>query len=132
MHAGGQPLVTLTVFWLIIALIFLALAIFDSAQVGSSIQFTLNAVLHTLPYMSLAVAAIGFLKATRAEKLVASAFQGNETRMIFLASLVGGISPFCSCEIISFIAALLGRRYAVVGGDGAFGWLRQLWTQQSL
>ena len=93
--------------WLIIALIFLALAIFDSAQVGSSIQFTLNAVLNTLPYMALAVAAIGFLKATEAEKLVASAFQGNETRMIFLASLVGGISPFCSCEIIPFIAALL-------------------------
>lgn len=93
--------------WLVIAFIFAALAILDPAEVGPSIWFTVNAVLHTLPYMALAVAAIGFLKATGAEKLVARAFQGNETRMIVFASLVGGLSPFCSCEIIPFIAALL-------------------------
>ncbi|MGJ8624135.1 MAG: permease [Yoonia sp.] len=93
--------------WLVIAIIFSALAILDPVQVGPSLRFTVNAVLHTLPYMALAVAAIGFLKATGAEKLVARAFQGKETRMIVLASLVGGLSPFCSCEIIPFIAALL-------------------------
>lgn len=93
--------------WLVIALIFAALAILDPAEIGPSLRFTVNAVLHTLPYMALAIAAIGFLKATGAERLVASAFKGNETRMIVLASLVGGLSPFCSCEIIPFIAALL-------------------------
>jgi uncharacterized membrane protein YraQ (UPF0718 family) len=84
--------------WLVIGFIFPALAILDPVQVGPSLRFAVNAVLHTLPYMALAVAAIGFLKATGAERLVARAFQGNETRMIVLASLVGGLLPFCSCE----------------------------------
>lgn len=39
--------------------------------------------------------------------MIAVAFQGKEVRMIILASVVGGISPFCSCEIIPFVAALL-------------------------
>lgn len=39
--------------------------------------------------------------------MVASAFQGREVRMIFLAALFGGLAPFCSCEVIPFIAGLL-------------------------
>ncbi len=94
------------VFLFILAVI-VGLALVDITQVIPSLTFTKNAILNTAPYMALAIGAIGFLKATGAEKLVASAFQGNEARMILLASLVGGLSPFCSCEIIPFIAALL-------------------------
>ncbi len=93
--------------WLFIALTLGGLALVDPEQLPPTLLFAIKAVLSTAPYMVLAVAAIGFLKATGAEKLVASAFQGNETRMIILASLVGGLAPFCSCEIIPFIAALL-------------------------
>lgn len=93
--------------WLFILAVLAVLSVLDPPQVFPSIQFAVNAVLSTAPYMVLAILAIGFLKATGAEKVVASAFQGNETRMIVLASLVGGLSPFCSCEIIPFIAALL-------------------------
>lgn len=93
--------------WLLIAVILGVLWLFDPAQLFPTLRFALAAVLSTAPYMILAIAAIGFLKATGAEKMVASAFQGNEVRMIFLASLVGGLAPFCSCEIIPFIAALL-------------------------
>lgn len=96
--------------WLVIAVIFAALAFFDPMQVVPSFEFAINTVLGTLPFILFAILAIGFLKATGAETLVARAFQGNETRMIILASLVGGLSPFCSCEIIPFIAALLAVR----------------------
>ncbi|MEO0387373.1 MAG: permease, partial [Pseudomonadota bacterium] len=42
-----------------------------------------------------------------AETLLSRAFQGNESRMIVMAALLGGLSPFCSCEVIPFVAALL-------------------------
>jgi len=93
--------------WVFIGVVLAAVALLDATQLVPSVQFALNAVLSTAPYMLLAIFAIGFLKATGAETLVATAFQGNEVRMIVVASLVGGLSPFCSCEIIPFIAALL-------------------------
>jgi len=93
--------------WLFIAAVLAVVASLDLPQLMPSIGFTIEAILSTAPYMVLAIFAIGFLKATGSEKLVAAAFQGNETRMIVFASLVGGLAPFCSCEIIPFIAALL-------------------------
>lgn len=93
--------------WGFIGVVLAAVAVLDATQLAPSVQFALNAVLSTAPYMLLAIFAIGFLKATGAETLVATVFQGNEVRMIVVASLVGGLSPFCSCEIIPFIAALL-------------------------
>ena len=47
------------------------------------------------------------LKATGATALVSRAFEGRETRMIVLAALLGGLAPFCSCEVIPLIAGLL-------------------------
>ena len=93
--------------WVFIGLVLAVVAVLDATQLAPSVQFALDAVLSTAPYMLLAIFAIGFLKATGAENLVTTAFQGNEVRMIVVASLVGGLSPFCSCEIIPFIAALL-------------------------
>jgi uncharacterized membrane protein YraQ (UPF0718 family) len=40
--------------------------------------------------------------------LIAKAFSGNPVRSTVLASLVGAISPFCSCGVIPLIAAMLG------------------------
>ena len=93
--------------WLFIAVVLIGLTFIDPVQLTPTLQFAVGAVLSTAPYMILAIATIGFLKATGSEKLVANAFQGNESRMIILASVVGGLAPFCSCEIIPFIAALL-------------------------
>ena len=39
--------------------------------------------------------------------MIANAFKGREIRMIFLAAVFGGLAPFCSCEVIPFIAGLL-------------------------
>ncbi|MBO9478294.1 permease [Shimia sp. R11_0] len=93
--------------WLAFLLILLCVAALDTPQFGPTVQFTTNALLHTAPFILFAVFAIGYLKATGAENLLAKAFEGRETRMIFFAAALGGLSPFCSCEVIPFIAALL-------------------------
>jgi len=72
-----------------------------------TVLFTANAMGTTAPFIIFAVLAIAYLKATGVESLVASAFKGANLRMIVFASLLGGLSPFCSCEVIPFIAALL-------------------------
>jgi len=92
---------------MVVAGILLALVLFDPTQAWPSLTFTSAALASTLPFILFAVLAIAWLKATGAETLLAKAFEGRETRMIFLAALLGGLSPFCSCEVIPFIAALL-------------------------
>ncbi|MEM6408375.1 MAG: permease [Pseudomonadota bacterium] len=93
--------------WLAIVAIPLLLAVLEPGQLWPTLQFTAKAFGQTLIFIAFAVCAIGYLKASGAEAVVAKAFQGRETRMIFLAALLGGMSPFCSCEVIPFIAALL-------------------------
>ncbi|MEM1382005.1 MAG: permease [Pseudomonadota bacterium] len=93
--------------WLIVAGLAAAVALLDPAQVQEVLTFALAALGHTAPYIAIAVALIAYLKASEAEGIVAKAFQGQETRMIVLAALVGGLAPFCSCEVIPFVAALL-------------------------
>ncbi len=84
-----------------------SVALLDPAQFRPSVSFTLGALANTLPFIAFAVLAVAVLKATGADALVARAFVGRESRMIVLAALVGGLAPFCSCEVIPFIAALL-------------------------
>lgn len=93
--------------WLAAALILLGVALFDRAEFFPTLTFTATALWHTAPFITFAVLAVGYLKATGAETLLARAFEGREGRMIVLAALLGGLSPFCSCEVIPFIAALL-------------------------
>ena len=93
--------------WGLSALIILLMAIFDPGQVIAHITRALGSLAHTAPFVAFAVVAIGWLKASEAEGIVAKAFQGRESRMIVLAALVGGLAPFCSCEVIPFVAALL-------------------------
>jgi uncharacterized protein len=91
----------------VIVLIPIVLAVLDPAQIEPTIRFATKAFLNTLPFILFAIFAVAYMKATGAENLLAGAFKGREIRMIFLAALVGGLSPFCSCEVIPFIAALL-------------------------
>ncbi|MCW8842121.1 MAG: permease [Rhodobacteraceae bacterium] len=93
--------------WLALIVILVLQAILDFAHLDDTVIFGITAVLHTAPFILFAILAIGYLKATGAETLLAKAFEGRETRMILLAALLGGLSPFCSCEVIPFIAALL-------------------------
>lgn len=93
--------------WLASLVILAAVALLDWPQLWPTIVFTAGALWHTAPFILFAVLAVAFLKATGAETLLARAFEGREVRMIFLAAALGGMAPFCSCEVIPFIAALL-------------------------
>ncbi|MEM9435856.1 MAG: permease [Pseudomonadota bacterium] len=93
--------------WLASVLILAMLALFDAPQVPDTLVFTAKALLNTAPFIVFAVLAVAYVKASGAETLLAKAFQGNQVRMITLAALLGGLSPFCSCEVIPFIAGLL-------------------------
>lgn len=93
--------------WILVAVLPLVILVADPEQAASVLGFSLDAFLGTLPYITLAVVLIGALKATGAEGVLAEAFKGRESRMIVLAALLGGLAPFCSCEVIPFVAALL-------------------------
>ena len=85
----------------------LALAAIDSDQVVPSLRFTGASLLSMAPFLLLAVAIAGCAKATGADKLIARAFSGNPAMAVVAASLVGALSPFCSCGVIPLIAAML-------------------------
>ncbi|MDD9909322.1 MAG: permease [Ahrensia sp.] len=93
--------------WTLTLLLPLVVALVDPAQFQPIITFAVKAFMGTLPYIAFAVLLIAWLKAAGAEAVVAEAFKGRETRMIVLAALFGGLAPFCSCEVIPFIAGLL-------------------------
>lgn len=107
--------------WLANVLLLLLVAIFDNTQFWPTVSFAAYALWGTLLFIAFAVFAVAYLKATGAETLLAKAFQGNQVRMVVLAALLGGLSPFCSCEVIPFIAAMLALG-APLGAVMAF-WL---------
>ncbi|MEM1300716.1 MAG: permease [Pseudomonadota bacterium] len=93
--------------WALVALIPLVIILADPDRAGAVLATAANAFAGTMPYMAIAIAMIAYLKASGSEGVISAAFQGKETRMIVLAALVGGLAPFCSCEVIPFVAALL-------------------------
>ncbi|MYF90438.1 MAG: permease, partial [Boseongicola sp. SB0676_bin_33] len=93
--------------WLLVLALPLLVSLIDPLQAKETVRFAIGAFSQTGMFILFAVLAVGLLKATGAEALLAKAFEGREVRMIVLAALLGGLSPFCSCEVIPFIAALL-------------------------
>lgn len=93
--------------WLLTALILTAVALLDPANWPGIVAVAARAFAGTLPYILFAVTLIAWLKAAGAESAIARAFEGREVRMIVLASLFGGLAPFCSCEVVPFVAGLL-------------------------
>ena len=93
--------------WMVFILILIGHAILASEFLLDTIRSTLGNLAHTGIFIAIATFLIAYLRATGAEAIVGKAFQGNQVKMVILASLVGGLAPFCSCEVIPFIAALL-------------------------
>ena len=71
------------------------------------IGFALKAISNTVPFILFAVLALAYIKAPSAENVITRALEGTEGRMVILAALLGDLSPFCSYEVIPFIATLL-------------------------
>lgn len=93
--------------WAASAVVLAGVALAEPAQLWPTVIFAGEALLGTAPFILFAVLAVAYVKAAGAETLLSRAFEGRETRMIVLAALLGGLSPFCSCQVIPFIAALL-------------------------
>ena len=84
------------------------LSILDFQQAGRSLLFTLEALLQIAPFFLLAVFFAGYARASGVAGLIARAFSGNPVMTVVAASLVGALSPFCSCGVIPLVAAMLG------------------------
>jgi len=93
--------------WAFIVFMLAAVAVLDPERFTTIVSFAIAALGSTLPYIVFAVALIAGLKAAGAEAVIAEAFKGRETKMIMMAALFGGLAPFCSCEVIPFVAGLL-------------------------
>lgn len=93
--------------WVSIGVILALVAVIAPDEFLPTLTFTGENILNTGVFITFAVLLVAYLRATGAETIVSQAFKGNEIRMIFLASMVGGLLPFCSCEVIPFVAALL-------------------------
>jgi uncharacterized membrane protein YraQ (UPF0718 family) len=95
---------------LLVLAIIAAILVLDPARSGDVLGTAAEAFAGTMPYMAIAIFLIAYLKASGAEGVVAEAFKGREARMIVFAAIFGGLAPFCSCEVIPFVAALLAAR----------------------
>lgn len=93
--------------WSLVLAIPALVAVLDPDQFTDVVLFAIKAFGSTLPYILFAVVLIAWLKASGAEAYVGRAFKGREVQAIVLAALFGGLAPFCSCEVIPFIAGLL-------------------------
>ncbi|MEQ9608537.1 MAG: permease [Kiloniellaceae bacterium] len=93
--------------WLAAAVILALTFAADPDQGRASAVFTLDALLHTAPYLLLSIGIAAYAGASGADNLIARAFTGSPALKILLAALAGGLSPFCSCGVIPLIAALL-------------------------
>ncbi len=93
--------------WTITLAVPVLVAVLDPARLAEVVAEGTGAFATTLPYIALAVLLIAWLKAAGAETVIARAFAGPQWRMILAAAAMGGLAPFCSCEVIPFIAGLL-------------------------
>ncbi len=93
--------------WTVLAAALVVLAMAVPPQALESLRFTAAALWSIAPYLLASIAIAAYAKASRADHLIARAFQGRMATMVPLAALVGALSPFCSCGVIPLIAALL-------------------------
>lgn len=93
--------------WTIVVLVPLLVLILDQGNFQAVMSIAIKALISTLPFIAFAVFLIAYLKAAGAQAMIAEAFKGREIRMIVFAAFFGGLAPFCSCEVIPFVAGLL-------------------------
>jgi len=93
--------------WLLIGLIFLAIAIGLPSHFLQSVGFTARNLLNISPFLLLSATAAGYLEAAGADRLIGKVFSDRVLLAIAAAAAFGALSPFCSCGVIPLIAALL-------------------------
>jgi uncharacterized protein len=84
-----------------------AIALFAPEQLPSTVWFVGDSAIGILPFLLVSILTAAWLRAAGADQLIGRAFAANPGKAIVLASLLGALSPFCSCGVIPVIAALL-------------------------
>lgn len=87
--------------------LFVVLAGVNYGQAVDSIVFVLDAYSFIAPFFLLSVLAAAWTKATGLDQQIARVFNSRPMTAIFLASIFGAFSPFCSCGVVPIIAGLL-------------------------
>jgi uncharacterized membrane protein YraQ (UPF0718 family) len=93
--------------WLLIGLIFLAIAIGLPSHLLNSVQFTARSLWSIAPFLLLSATVAGYLEAAGADRLIGRVFSDRVVLAIGSAAIFGALSPFCSCGVIPLIAAML-------------------------
>lgn len=93
--------------WVLSALIVAVLLVVATPQGISTIQFVIAALSGTAPFLLASILIAAYVGASGADHLIAKAFAGAPVLVVLMASLVGALSPFCSCGVIPLVAALL-------------------------
>ena len=70
-------------------------------------EFIFNSFLHIWPYLLITIPLAVAVNLSGVSKYINRAFTRGPIIAVFLATLVGAFSPFCSCGVIPVIAALL-------------------------
>ncbi|HCY83815.1 MAG TPA: permease [Desulfobacteraceae bacterium] len=66
-----------------------------------------NAFIHIWPYLLITIPIAVAVNMSGASAYIKRAFDAGPVTAVFLATLVGAFSPFCSCGVIPVVAALL-------------------------
>ena len=69
--------------------------------------FVLNSLIHIWPYLVITIPMAVMTELSGALKYISKALSKKPVVSIFLATIVGAFSPFCSCGVIPVIASLL-------------------------
>ncbi len=78
-----------------------------TSQLLDIANFIIAAFLHVWPYLLVTIPLAVAVHMTGGSQYITRAFRARPIAAIFIAALVGAISPFCSCGVIPVIAALL-------------------------
>jgi uncharacterized membrane protein YraQ (UPF0718 family) len=76
-------------------------------EILAIMNFVINAFLHLWPYLLITIPLAVAVQMSGASKYINRAFQARPMMAIFLATIVGAFSPFCSCSVIPVVASLL-------------------------
>lgn len=81
--------------------------VFWPEHAWAALRFSLENLLIILPVILLGLALSAGIQASGSMALIAAAFQGRPLRMIFLAALIGALTPVCGVSVLPLVAGLL-------------------------
>lgn len=76
-------------------------------QISNIASFVFDAFIHIWPYLIITIPLAVFTRLSGASRYINKVFSYNPLVSVLLATLLGAISPFCSCGVIPLIASLL-------------------------